>query len=415
MSDGAARMEGLTPGQRVAELRRRRSLSQKDLAVEVGRSESWVSQVERDVLPVERVSVLRTLADALGASVRELRPDASVSREHSDEETAPDQLAELRLAMTGHPALHTLLGTAVNERRDIAALEAAVDEAWRLTHASQFTDLAGLLAPLLAELESAAREERRGRHRRRTSQLLTRAYQAASAAFARQEEADASWLAADRATWWAEDAGDPLAVAVGGFRMGHAFITLRRLDQAEHVAMAAISALDAVVDDPDCAPESMSVYGAMHLLLAVVNAREGDRPGTRRAIASARRVAARIGGDRNDYNTEFGPTNVELHAVSTAVDLGDAGEALDLAKAIDVSDLSPERQSRLSIDLARAHVQRRHIGEAVAALLDAERRAPEQVQTHVLVRAAVGDLLSLAGRRATAELLDLARRIGVTT
>ena len=70
MSDGISALDGLTLGQRVAELRWRRGLSQKDLAVEVGRSESWVSQVERDVLPVERVSVLQTLADALGASVR---------------------------------------------------------------------------------------------------------------------------------------------------------------------------------------------------------------------------------------------------------------------------------------------------------------------------------------------------------
>lgn len=404
-------MDGLTLGQRVAELRRRRGLSQKDLAVEVSRSESWVSQVERDVLPVERVSVLQTLAEALGASVRELRPDPVIAQ---DDDAAPDELAGLRLAMTGHPALHTLLGAASSERRDITELRTAVDEAWRLTHGSQFTALAAHLAPLLIELEGTIRTTR-GRRRADVAQLLTRAYQAASAAFARQEEADASWLAADRATRWAEDAGDPLAVIASGFRMGHAFLTLRRLDQAEHVATKAISALTPAVNSQSCPPETLSVYGAMHLLLAVVNAREGDRTKTRQAIANARQVAARIDTDRNDYNTEFGPTNVELHAVATAVDLGDAGEALDLAKNIDAGGLSPERQSRLFIDVARAHTQRRHIGEAVAALLEAERHAPEQVQTHVLVRGIVGDLLSLAGRRATSELLNLARRIGAAT
>ena len=77
------------------------------------------------------------------------------------------------------------------------------------------------------------------------------------------------------------------------------------------------------------------------------------------------------------------------------------------SKAIDASVLSPERQSRLFIDLARAHVQRRHIGEAVVALFDAERHAPEQVQTHFLVREVVGDLLSLAGRRACPPLAGL--------
>jgi hypothetical protein len=147
--------------------------------------------------------------------------------------------------------------------------------------------------------------------------------------------------------------------------------------------------------------------------LAVVHAREADGAATRQAIAAAREIAARLAADRNDYNTEFGPTNVELHAVSTAVDLGNAGEAIDLARAIDASDLSPERQSRLFIDLARAHAQRRHAGEAVAALLEAERLAPEQVQASTQVRDLVHDLLNLAGRRATPDLLNLARRIGI--
>lgn len=398
-----------TLGERVAELRRRRGMSQKDLATEVGRSESWVSQVERDVLPVERVSMLRLLADALGVSVRDLRPETAADGSAVTGE-APDELATLRLAMTGHPTLSTLLGTVESHSRDMHELQADVEEAWRLSHVSQYGALANLLVPLLADLEESARIAR-GQRRTEVAQLLTTAYQVAAATFARQGEADAAWLAADRATRWAEDAGDPLGAVAGGFRMGHAFIRLRRLDQAEHVATQAIAALAPLTTAPNCAPEVLSLYGAMHLLLAVVHAREGDRSGTRSAIDAARKIAHMIGADRNDYHTEFGPTNVELHAVSTALDLGDAGEAVDLANGIDASGLSSERQARLLIDLARAHVQRRHTGEAVSALLEAERLTPEQVQRHRLVRQVVHDLLKLAGRRATPELLDLARRI----
>ena len=402
-------MAGATLGERVAELRRRLGMSQKDLAKDVGRSESWVSQVERDVLPVERLAVLQTLADALGASVRDLRPETA--EPPADGAKVPDELGALRLAMTGHPALGTLLGTEAVTPRELTDLEADVDEAWRLTHASQFSALAGLLSVLLIDLEGTIRVQR-GRRRSNTAGLLARAYQAGSAAFARVSEADAAWLAADRATRWAEDAGDPLAAVAGGFRMGHAFLTLERLEQAEHVAVTAIAALRPMVDAEDCSPEALSLYGAMHLLLAVVHAREADGAATREAIATAREIATRVGGGRNDYNTEFGPTNVDLHAVSTSVDLGNAGEAIDLAKGVDASDLSPERQSRLFIDLARAHAQRRHAGEAVAALLEAERLAPEQVQASSRVRDLVHDLLNLAGRRATPDLLDLARRIG---
>jgi hypothetical protein len=84
----------------------------------------------------------------------------------------------------------------------------------------------------------------------------------------------------------------------------------------------------------------------------------------------------------------------------------------DVAQDIDASNLSPERQARLLVDIARSHAQRRHVGEATIALLDAERIAPEQVRSHHLARDTIGDLLAYSGRRPPAELGDLARRSG---
>ncbi|MGW7244185.1 hypothetical protein [Streptomyces sp. NPDC054804] len=52
----------------------------------------------------------------------------------------------------------------------------------------------------------------------------------------------------------------------------------------------------------------------MNLVLAVINAREGNRGGTHERIDRARAIAARWGEDRNDFDTEFGPTNVDIHA-----------------------------------------------------------------------------------------------------
>jgi transcriptional regulator with XRE-family HTH domain len=402
----------LTLGERVAELRRRRGMSQRDLGAEVGRSESWVSQVERDVLPVDRSSVLQALADGLGVSVRDLRSD-EVEAEVPSAESRGVTLSALRLALTGPPALTTVLGTSDDHQIDVAELRTRVDDGWELTHQSRFDALGTQLPPLLADLERASRVGN-ARERSEASRLLASAYLAAAAAFARRDEADAAWVAADRAGRSAESVGDPLGSVASAFRMGHAFITLRRLDQAERVAAEAIHALSPLAERHDCPPETLSLYGAMHLILSVVYAREGHRQATRRTLDQARQIAARVGPGRNDYDTEFGPTNVELHAVAAAVDLGDAGEALDLARQIDAAGLSPERQSRLHLDLARAHLQRRHLGEAVAALLDAERAAPEQVQTHTFARDTARELISLTGRRATPELIELARRIGAT-
>lgn len=47
-------------------------MTQAQLAAAVGRSVSWVSQVERDLLVVDRIPVLKRLASALGVTQPEL-------------------------------------------------------------------------------------------------------------------------------------------------------------------------------------------------------------------------------------------------------------------------------------------------------------------------------------------------------
>ncbi len=403
-------LDGLTLGERVAELRRRRGVSQRELASEVRRSESWVSQVERGVMPVERLSVLQRLADALGVTVVDLRPDADQPTGRIGQRPAASDLDALREVLTGHPSLGLLLGRKRSTKSvDLSSLAGEVEEAWVLTHASRLVDLTELLTTLIPRLEEASRiaplDQRPEIYR-----LLARAYQAAAAAFARQDEDDAAWLAADRAILTAERSGQPLDVAAGHFRMAHAFIGLGRNDQAEHVAQVAADALRPRTQQKNAKPEELSIYGAMLLVMAIVAAREGSRANVRKHLAEAREVASRLGEERNDYNTEFGPTNVELHAVSAAVDLGDAGEAIDLAVKVDAAGLSPERQARFLIDVARAHAQRRHVGDATTALLRAEELTPEMVRGHLKARETIRDLLQLTGRRAPEELIQLADR-----
>ena len=401
--------EEATLGERVTDFRARRGMSQRELAAEVRRSESWVSQVERGVLHVERLPVLQALADALGVAVRDLRPDApprTSSHHHAID------LEALRMVITGHPAPNLVLAAPVQATADLAALTERVEHAWSLAHASEFAALSGVLVELLPHLEDARRLAEGGQ-RQRLARLLAYAYQAASFAFARLDEADAAWVTADRAVTVAELGGDPLGAFSGLFRMAHAFITLRRLDQAEHVAATGIAALAPLAEGVSPTEPQLSVYGALHLVRAIVYARAGRRTEAHEAIAKSRQIAARLGKDRNDYETEFGLTNVELHAIAVAVDLGDAGEALDVASAIDATGLSAERQSRMHIDLARAHAQRRHSGEALQALLTAEQHAPEQLRSHALARQLIRDLVALAGRRPSKELLALAARLQI--
>jgi transcriptional regulator with XRE-family HTH domain len=61
-----------TIGARIARGRRRRGWHQRDLGDRIGRSESWVSQVERGVIPLDSVSTAKRVAGALGLSVEHI-------------------------------------------------------------------------------------------------------------------------------------------------------------------------------------------------------------------------------------------------------------------------------------------------------------------------------------------------------
>ncbi|WTD07678.1 helix-turn-helix domain-containing protein (plasmid) [Streptomyces albidoflavus] len=397
-------------GQRVQRFRKERGRTQAELAAALGKTSSWLSQVERGVQPVQRMDLLQQIADELGVSVQQLRPGVPTDgpSQAPTAQSLSNDLDETRRLLSGHPALQTLLGGAgdAGPTRSLDLLRGDVDDLWDLTHAGHLAQVSTLAVQLLPELERTARTDL-GEHQAEVNLLLSRSYQALSAAFVRQDEADAAWVAADRAVLAAERSGDPLHVCASVFRMVQAFVRLRSLGQAEHAAQTAINALEGQTSQ---SPASLSVLGSLHLSLALVRARAGARTEAKEEIARARAIAAQLGENRNDFNLEFGPVNVEIQAVSTAVDLGDAGEALDIGLTIDAAELSPERQGRLLMDLGRAHAQRRHGGEALDCLLRAETIAPEIIQTHQAARAAIRELVLVAGPNASRELLELAER-----
>jgi transcriptional regulator with XRE-family HTH domain len=397
-------------GEQIAYHRKRLGLSQVELAGLIERSDSWVSQVERGVRSVDRLSVLQKVADTLGVSVSELRGNRPDESEAKTER--PEAFESLRLTLTGHPAAVAVLGDAPEAVTDehLAHLREQHDQVWVLVHGGRYNELAPLVADLIPDLERAARASASANQAREVRELLSDTYQAVAAMLAKIGEADAAWLAADRATFAAESVGNPLTVAASLFRMAHVFLPLRRIAQVQAVASAAITGLN---QQPET-PEVLSLQGAFRLVLAVAAARDNDRAQAYDYIDQARAIANQIGEDRNDFGTEFGPTNVGLHAVGVAVEVGDAGHALDLAREVDADSLSPERQARYSLDLALAHAMRRQIGEALKYLQLAEELTPEQTRSHGVARAVARDLMQLSGPRARPELRELADRFGVT-
>src|SRR4051812_5996448 len=143
------RMEGGDGvGRRIATYRRRRGLSQAALAGLVGRSESWLSQVERGVRSVDRMSVLLDLARVLHVEVEaligrpwQLAPNGGV---------IAGDFSDLRAVLTSYSSL---LGRPYVHVTDLAELRARVAEMHRTYQAARYDDVMSALPAVLAAVE----------------------------------------------------------------------------------------------------------------------------------------------------------------------------------------------------------------------------------------------------------------------
>src|SRR3954469_10929011 len=117
-------------GERIAAYRRRRGLSQAALAGLIGRSESWLSQVERGVRSVDRMSILLDMGKVLHVDVESLtgRPWQYAPNGGS----TPADLDEVRKYFARYDHL---LGEVLEPTIDSSALRSLASDAHRRYHA----------------------------------------------------------------------------------------------------------------------------------------------------------------------------------------------------------------------------------------------------------------------------------------
>jgi hypothetical protein len=163
------------------------------------------------------------------------------------------------------------------------------------------------------------------------------------------------------------------------------------------------------------APVLVSVAGALWLIAAVAAARRTDRGEAWARLDAADRLAGLLGEDANYAWTAFGPTNVLIHRVSVAAELGEPGEALRAATEVDPTRLAEglrSRRAQVYLDLAWAQAQRKRDAEATLHLLEAERSAPETIRYNAMVRDLLREMLARS-RHLNSVLHDLSVRAGV--
>lgn len=101
---------------------------------------------------IDRLSVLRKVADKLSVPVDELRGEQPDDAAAADR---PQAFEALRLALTGHPAIGVVLGSPaqapMSERLD--QLRSQQEQVWQMVHASRYQELAPLAASVIPELD----------------------------------------------------------------------------------------------------------------------------------------------------------------------------------------------------------------------------------------------------------------------
>ncbi|MFD5231031.1 multiprotein-bridging factor 1 family protein [Streptomyces qaidamensis] len=400
----------LTTGDRIKLYRKRKGLSQAALGGLIGRSEDWVSKVERGVIPVDKLSVLleisrvldiRELTELTGRNI-ELTPNGS-----PEHESVPAIRRALNTISSRLGA--DLPGTPLTADE----LNTRVDEAWHSYEhdVDRYAVVGPQLPTLLAEAHYASRHVASDDEYQVTRALIS-LYHLLQVFLRRIGEPTLSRVAADRALQLADQSGEPVLVGASAWNM--ALVLTSTGDVAESADLAR-SAMEITTPGDDASPELLSVHGALHLAAAVATMRDNRPSAAWDLLHDADRVARRATVDRNDWRTAFGPTNVAMHGVHLAGEEGDAAEALRLADTIDDDNpvLPLERRTRYLVEVMNANRLRQDDYATLYMIGRIRKTSPEEVKFFPLVREAVRDLLKRERPSYRRELRDHAAHVGV--
>jgi transcriptional regulator with XRE-family HTH domain len=381
-------------GGRIARIRKLRGMTQTQLAQEAGVSKSMVAKVERSHEAASTAFI--------GAVSRALGVDAARITGGMDEE--PESLHQLVPTVRRALATVDLLPDDL-EPESLDQLYAEVVRLGEYRRATKYQRIGKELPSLVDRLLVTAREEGEPAYA-----LLTGAYRAANTLAHKLGYSDLSLTAMERMEWAADRSGDPLLVATTHYLHAAALARIGAAPQAMRLLARTIDEIEPMVGGDDVAAEA--VYQALHMRAGVIAATMADAESSDAHLAEAGIWAART-GERVVHETVVGPTNVQLHKLAAAVDLGQSRKAVKLSEATHLpDDFAKERATYFWLDTARAHLANADPDSAVTALYEARALSPEHFRASRTVRATI-KTVAAQQRRSSDNVRSLANSAGL--
>ncbi|WP_428935508.1 helix-turn-helix domain-containing protein [Streptomyces sp. ACT015] len=379
-------------GRRVKRARLRLGMTQADLAAALGYSQGWVSKLEGGVIEIDRVGLLSLLASELHVHPNDLigRPYNSSPAENQWQVSATAIMRELRR----HDLAPVFDGTPRPARR----LWQETTRLHRLRDAAANVAIMEVLPDLFREARALA-EIATGHEREEAYAIYAVCCKFAHTSAHALGHPELVAMACERAAWSARLSGDPVMPAVADWMRAWDMWATADWDDAIALTDRAMRGVQQEYDQGD--PLAVRAWGALQLRAAVSAARAGRKAEAKDRIRYAKDAAKRITEAKSSplydrHSLTFSPGNVQIHAISVALEMHEQGEALSMNRRTSkelVESLPNSRRGHHHMDLGRAWLWDGNRDKALKELKRAERLAPQLVRNHPIARSTLRSIV----------------------
>ncbi|WP_216215628.1 helix-turn-helix domain-containing protein [Amycolatopsis aidingensis] len=392
-------------GRRLREIRSWRQLTLRATAELSGLSYGYLGELERGEKPINNRRVLENLANTLRVAPTELTGAPYAPSQAADN----DAHAALRHVEVALSSLDLGLDPGIQAAPWPQLAEKVEHLNTVLRVEADYARQGELVPELLTHLHAAYCQQ--PEHRRAVLVGLIHTYHSAAVLTKNLGLRGFPVVAARQAEQCAQELDTPDWLGFSAWLRGHATGSHGR----QHQYTTSVRAIDQLtkLDDANVSQAA----GMLHLNAALAAATEGDAETSAQHLDEAAVLAERLPAERENFGfLHFGPDNVGVWRVSLATELDEGPKVAELARGVRPEALPAKaRQGMFWADLGRALVaDRKTRDQGVAALMRAEKVAPQRIRNNVFVRETVADLLRQARRDAGGrELRGLAWRMGV--